>query len=236
MNLSSRLIPAVCTGLALLGLPVAASAQECSGIPGGRGYLSVGFEGTDGATGQGVGFAYRAPAAAMVLQHRSLNDISLADDRRTSEVQFSTKVPAVRLPVCLVAGAQSTAYDNSFHESTSWGEDPGYRTERHRMGGAYRSFRVPLGVSAGREFRVSDRLSLIPFVQPLVVLERESLQPATGPLQTRSDWGLGASGGITAALDWVVLRSTVTHASAHEYALSSQHNWPVVSLHAGVRF
>ncbi len=237
MYLRFRWLPAFCSALAVLGSVSPAPAQECVGLPSGRGLLSVGFEGTDGATGRGLAFAYQTPSAAVLLEHRSLDDISLADERTTSGVQASVKVPVVRFPVCVTAGAQITAYDNSFHESTSWsGTDPGYRVERHRIGGPYRALRVPVGVSVGREFRIGDRLSLVPFVQPAVVFDRESYRPEGGPRETRSDWGWGASGGVTAAFEWLVLRSAVTHAATHEYALSSQHNWPVVSLHAGVRF
>ena len=228
---------ALTTVLILAGSSLPALAQDCVGLPAGRGLLSVGFEGTDGATGQGVGFAYQTRGAAVLLEHRSLDDISLADERTTTGMQASVKVPAVRLPICVVAGVQSTSYDDTFHESTSWtGHDPGYRVERHRMGGLYHSLRVPVGVSIGREFQIGERFSVIPFIQPSVVFDTESYRPHSGGEQSRSAWGIGGSGGVTAAFDWFVLRSAISHAATHEYALSMQHNWPVVSLHAGVRF
>ena len=237
MNPRFRLLSAFCSLFALLGLVRPAAAQECVGLPSGRGLLSVGFEGTDGATGHGLSFAYQTPNAAVVLQRRSLDDISLVDDPTTSEIQASVKLPAVGLPVCVAAGAQWLAYDSDWHESTSWtGMEPGYRTERHRIGGPYRRLRIPVGISVGREFRIGEHLSLVPFIHPAVVFDRESYVPETGPEQTRGEWGLGASGGVTAAMGWLVLRSTITHAATHEYALSSQHNFPTVSLHAGVRF
>ena len=237
MILRLRLLRASFLVLALAGWARPALAQECVGLPGGRGMLSVGFEGTDGATGQGLSFAYRTPGAAVLLQHRSLEGFTLVDDLRTSEAQASVRLPAVRLPVCLTAGAQWTAYDNDRRESESWSRaDPGHVTLRHRVGGPYRRLRVPVGVSLGREFRIGERLSLVPFVQPAVVFEREAYDPEVAPEQTRSDWGLGASGGVTAAYGWLVVRSTLTHTATHEYALSSQHNFPAFSLQAGVRF
>lgn len=236
MYLRPCLFAALCSATALLAAVHSAAAQECVGLPSGRGLLSVGFEGTDGATGHGASFAYQTRGAAVLLERRSLDDISLADNRITSGVQASVRIPTVALPLCVAAGAQWTAYDNSFHESTSVGPDPNYRLERHRIGGQYRARRVPLGVGVGREFRIGEQLALVPFLQPAIVYDRESLEPHNGPRETRSDWGWGISGGVTAAFDWLVLRSVVTHAATNEYALSSQHNWPVVSLHAGVRF
>ena len=232
-----RLLCVVCFALALLGVARPASTQECVGLPSGRGLLSVGFEGTDGATGRGLHFAYRGPSAAVLLQHRSLDGFALVDDLRTTEAQASVKIPALRLPVCVTAGAQWTAYRSDRHESTTWvGTDPHYRTERHRIGGPYRRLRVPVGIAVGREFRVGDRLSVVPFVQPAVVFERELYEPENGQAEKRSTLGLGASGGVTAAFEWLVLRSALTHTATHEYSLSSQHNFPTLSVHAGVRF
>lgn len=223
--------------LALAGAARPAHAQACVGLPGGRGVLSVGFEGTDGATGLGLGFAYQTGDAAVMLQHRSLDDFTVVAPLRTTEMQASARLPVARLPVCVAAGVQATGYDNRQHESTSWtGADPGYVIERHRIGGPYRRLRVPVGVSIGREFRVGHRVSVVPFIQPAVVLERESYRPEGGAPQTRSALGLGASGGVTAAFDWLVVRSTLTHTATHEYALSQKHNFPVFSVHAGVRF
>lgn len=223
--------------LTLFGVARPASAQECVGLPSGRGLLSVGFEGTDGATGRGLNFAYRGPSAAVLLQHRSFDGFTLVDDLSTTEAQASAKIPALRLPICLTTGAQWTAYQSDRHESTTWlGTDPGYRTERHRIGGPYRRLRVPVGVAFGREFRVGDRLTLVPYVQPAVVFERESYEPENGPAESRSALGWGASGGVTAAFEWFVLRSALTHTATHGYSLSSQHNFPTLSVHAGVRF
>ena len=236
MTANSRRIVAFCAVLTLVGSASAAAAQECVGLPAGRGILSVGFEGTDGAIGEGAAFAYQARGGAVLLQRRSLDDSSLTDERRSTEAQVSLTLPRVRLPLCLVAGVQSTSYDNAFHESTSWGTEPNYRIERHRIGGPYERVRVPVGISLGREFRVRERVSFVPFIHPAIVFDRERYEPENGAKQVRSAWGLGGSGGVTAAVDWLILRSSVSHAGTHEYGLSQQHNWPVVSVHAGVRF
>jgi hypothetical protein len=237
MSIRFRLLPALFSVIAATALARPALAQACVGLPGGRGMLSVGFEGTDGATGQGVGFAYQAGNAALVLQHRSLDVFSLAGELSTSEVQASVGLPSGRLPLCLTAGVQRTAYDDDRHESTSWvSTEPEHEVRRYRVGGPYRGLRVPVGVSLGRELRVNERLSLVPFVRPAVVFQRESYQPETGPEQTRSGWGLGAAGGVSVAYDWLVLRSTLSHTTTPRDALSTLSDFPTLSVHAGVRF
>ena len=224
--------------LALLALPSVASAQACVGLPsGGRGMLSYGFEGTDGAVGQGLGFAYHTPRAAVLLQHRWLEGYTLVDELRTSEVQGSLRIPGTRVPVCVTGGAQWTSYDNDRLESESWtASDPGYKTERHRLGGPYRRLRIPLGVAVGHEIRVGERLSLTPFLAPGLVYEQETYAPEVGPEEARQTLGWRASGGLSAALNWLVVRSTVSHTLTREYALSSQHNFLELSIQAGVRF
>jgi hypothetical protein len=225
----------------LLLLPLAAGAaraQACVGLPsGGRGQLTYGFEGTDGATGEGLGFAYQTPRAALLLQRRSLEGFTLVDEIRSLDAQVSVRALSTQVPVCLTAGAGWTGYDNERLESrSSSGRDPGIVTERHRVGGPYRRFRLPVGLAAGREFALGREVSLTPFVAPSLVYERESYRPEDGPAEERGRLGLGASGGLTLAAGWFVLRSTVSHARTHDRALSGRNNFPVLSVHAGVRF
>lgn len=212
-------------------------AQECVGMPSeGRGFFTYGFEGTDGATGDGLSFAYHTSDAALLLQRRSLDGFTLVDDLGSTEAQASLRVPSLRVPVCLVAGLNWTAYDNEREESRSWtAKEPGYVTERHRVGGPYHRLRVPIGIGLGREFQLGP-VSLVPFVAPSIVYETETYRPERAAEQERHQWGWGASSGLTAAAGWLVIRSTLSHTVTDEYALSSQHNFPLFSLHAGVRF
>lgn len=222
--------------LSLLSHVSTAHAQECVGMPAGaRGVLTYGFEGTDGATGRGLSFAYQTSGSSFLLHHRALDGFTLVDELRTTELQASVRVPG--LPVCLVTRGEWTAYDNDRLESVSWNAaDPGYKTERHRMGGPYRRLRVPLGIGVGREFRVTERMSIVPFAAPAVVYEREIYTPDSGVEERRTTLGFAARGGITASLNWFVLRSALSHTLTHEYALSSQHNFAELSVQAGVRF
>jgi hypothetical protein len=178
--LSPRTVPLSLLALSLLSHASAAYAQECVGLPAGaRGVLTYGFEGTDGATGEGLSFAYQTSGSSVLLRHRALDGFTLVDELRTTELQASVRLPA--LPVCLVIRGEWTAYDNDRLESESWNaEDPGYKTERHRTGGPYRRLRIPVGVGMGGEFRLTDRLSIAPFAAPAVVYEREMYTPESG--------------------------------------------------------
>lgn len=235
---SYSLVARSLAALALLVLPSMASAQECVGIPsGGRGVLTYGFEGTDGATGQGLGFAYQTPGAAIILQHRWLDDFTLVDELRTTDVQLSMRVPSQHVPVCVTGGLQWTSYDNDRIESQSWnGNDPEYRTTNVRVDGPYRRARIPVGVAFGREFELGRSVSLTPFLAPGLVYEHETYAPETGSKQVRHTLGWHANGGVTASVGWLVLRSAVRQTRTRDYALSSQHNFLELTVQAGVRF
>jgi hypothetical protein len=229
--------------LALLALAVAAaqtvSAQECIGLPSqGRGTLTYGFEGTDGATGSGLAFAFHGKTSAIVVEHQSLDGFTMVDRMRTLSVLASRRLPAGGVPKCLVAGANWTSYSNDRNERSSWyANDPGYITERIRIGGGYRRLRVPAGVAFGKAYDVRGRFSIIPhFAGTLVGEYEENDSTDTQPARSRFSPGIGLEGGITFATSWLVIRSTVSHTRTHAYALSSRHNYPELALHAGVIF
>ena len=232
-----RLISASVSVLALTAVARPAQAQECVGRPSGRGVLSLGVEGTDGASGPGVSFAYQTPSSSLQLQHRSLDAFAQDDEISTYEAQAAVRLGRLRLPVCVTAGLQWTDYDYTWHEGSEWTQtDPEYRIERHRIGGGYQRLRVPVGISLGREFHLGRGVSLVPYVQPTVVFERERLTPAGDAPQKRLGLGLGLNAGLAVAKDWFVLRANLTHTDTYDRALSSRNNFPGVSVHAGVRF
>lgn len=222
--------------LALLGVALPAAAQECVGLPSGRGILSLGFEGTDGATGQGVSFAWQTPGASLQLQHRSLDAFAQDDEISTSEVQGAVRIPRIRLPLCITAGAQWTDYEYSQHAGSSWSNTDATRTESYRVLGGYQRLRVPVGISLGRELNVGRGVSLVPHLQATAVLEHERLTPAGAAPQTRLGVGWGVNTGLAVAKDWLVVRANLGHTSTYDRALSSRNNFPGVSLHLGVRF
>lgn len=212
-----------------------AHAQECVGMPGGRGMLSLGLDGTDGASGPGVAFAYQTPGASVQLQHRSLDAFAQQDEINETEVQAAIRLGRFRLPLCITAGAQLTDYEYSEHAG-SWAGADGIYTDSYRIIGGYQRVRVPVGISLGREFNVGRGVSLVPYLQPTVVWERERMTPAGSAAQTRTGLGWGVNTGIAVAKDWLVVRANLSHTNTFERALSSRNNWPGASVHLGVRF
>lgn len=234
MRSSLRRISASASVLALLGLALPAGAQECVGLPSGRGILSLGLEGTDGASGPGVSFAYQTPGASLQLGHRSLDAFAQDDEISETEAQAAVRLPRVRLPLCVTAGAQWTDYEYSEHAGTQY--NPGMRTESYRVLGGYQRLRVPVGLSVGREFNVGRGVSLVPYLQGSVVWERERLTPAGDPAQTRLGLGWGANAGVAIAKDWFVVRANLGHVETHDRTLSNRNNFAGLSVHFGVRF
>lgn len=234
MKTSLRLMSA---SLSVLALAVAAPAhaQECVGLPGGRGMLSFGLEGTDGASGPGVSFAYQTPGASVQLQHRQLDAFAQDDEISSSEVLAAIRLPRSRLPLCVTAGAEWTDYEYSQHEG-SWTNTDGVHTDSYRVIGGYQRMRVPVGISLGREFNLGRGVSLVPYLQPTLVWEHERFTPAGQPAQTRTGLGWGVNAGLAVAKDWFVVRANLTHTNTFDRALTSRNNFPGLSVHFGVRF
>lgn len=230
-----RLFYASVSVLGLLAAVRPAHAQECVGLPAGRGVLSLGLDGTDGASGRGVAFAYQTPGASLQLQHRSLDAFAQQDEISETEVQAAIRLGRFRLPLCITAGVQLADYEYSEHAGSGTGADGIYTDSYHIIGG-YQRMRVPVGISLGREFNVGRGVSLVPYLQPTVVWEREQMTPAGSAAQTRTGLGWGVNTGVAVAKDWLVVRANLSHTNTFERALSSRNNWPGVSLHLGVRF
>jgi hypothetical protein len=234
MKLNLRLLSASLSALTLLAA-APAPAQECVGLPSGRGTLSLGFEGTDGASGRGVAFSYQTGGTNLQLQHRSLDAFAQQDEISETDVQAAVRLTRLRLPLCITAGAQVTDYEYSEHAGSGPGEG-GVYTDSYRIIGGYQRLRVPVGISLGREVNVGRGVSLLPYLQPTVVFESERMTPAGQAPQTRTGLGLGLNTGVAVAKDWFVLRANLTHTNTHERALSSRNNFAGLSLHLGVRF
>lgn len=244
MRANLRLISASASVLALLAMAGPAHAQECVGLPSGRGILSLGLEGTDGATGQGAAFAYQTRGASLQLQHRSLDAFAQQDEISDTEVQGAVRLGRFRLPLCITAGVQLTDYEYSEHAGSGTGQD-GIYTDSYRIIGGYERVRVPVGISVGREFNVGRGVSVVPYLQPTLVWESERMTPVSNvartgaggsAAQTRTGLGWGVNTGVAVAKDWLVVRANLSHTNTFERALSPRNAWPGVSLHLGVRF
>jgi hypothetical protein len=235
-----RLVSASASVLAVLGAARPVAAQECVGLPGGRGILSLGVEESDGATGPGVSFAYQMPGASLQLQHRSLEALAQEDEISNSGVQAAVRLPRARLPLCLTVGAEWTRFEASERAGREWSEtEPGVRINSYRILGGYQRLRVPLGISVGREFDAGGGVSLVPYLQGTWYWERERLTPSGGYMQERLGNGLGLNTGLAVAKDWFVVRADLAHTGT-SYDRSPfwnrETNTPVLSLHFGVRF
>ncbi|WP_420128658.1 hypothetical protein [Longimicrobium sp.] len=239
-----RQFSAPLAALALFAAAGPAYAQECVGLPGGRGILSLGVEGTDGATGRGVAFAYQTEGASVQLQHRSLDAFAQQDEISETEVQGAMRLGRFGLPLCLTAGVQLADYEYSEHAGSGTGQD-GIYTDSYRIIGGYERVRVPVGISLGREFSVGRGVSLVPYLQPTVVWESERMtsvgnvaRTGTGGsvTETRNGLGWGVNTGVAVARDWLVVRANLSHTNTVDRALSTRYNRPGVSLHLGVRF
>lgn len=232
----SRSAAVLLSSLCLLAA-VPAVAQECLGLSGrGRGVMTYGLEGTDAAAGTGLGFGLAFQRSAVLARFQSLEHVTINDPLQTYEVQSSLELPVPSASVCLVAGASRTRYSNTRMESQGWSiEDPGYITERHVIGGSYRRVRLPLGLGVAREFSVIG-VGIIPFLQGAAVYESEKYRPEDRLETTRSGWVPSLSGGLALTYDWLIVRSVLSQTGTEDSTLSGEHNKPVISIHAGVRF
>jgi hypothetical protein len=239
MRPSLRLISTSFSVLALACAAGPARAQECVGLPGGRGMLSLGLEGTDGASGPGVSFAHQTPGASVQLRYRALDAFAQDDEISTYETMAAVRLPRSRLPLCVTVGAEWTDYEASEHAGSLWSSEDGIRTDSYRVIGGYQRLRVPVGISLGREFHVARGVSLVPYLQSTLYWEREQLTTRGGYAQERLGSGLGVNAGLAVAKDWFVARVSLANTKT-SYDRSPfwrrDPNSPVLSVHFGVRF
>jgi hypothetical protein len=224
------------TALALVVVFAApAAAQECVGLSREtKGYFSYGFEGTDGATGQGFALGLRVGSSSVHLQRRSLEPVSLIDDMQT--VQGVVAVPLkTSLPLCVTGGLTWTGYDDD--RANVFGQDEeGNAIQRATAAGPYLRLQTPAGVSLGRELRVSRKIAVGGFVNPSLVYEYERYESFNGNTMKRHGVGLGITTGVSASYGRFMLRSILSSLSSHNYTLNGYNNFPVLSVQLGVRF
>jgi hypothetical protein len=226
----------VTTALALtLVFTARAAAQQCLGMSHDtRGYFSYGVEGTDGASGEGFTIGLRVGSASVHLQRRTLEPASLVDDMET--VQGVAAVPLrTALPLCLTAGLGRTGYDDD--RVNVFGQDEeGNLIQRGTAAGPYLRLQAPAGIALGRELRLSNRIAVGGFINPALVYEYERYESFNGATATRGGVGLGITTGVSASYGRLMLRSTLSSLSSHNYTLNGYNNFPFLSLQLGVRF
>lgn len=212
----------------------AAEAQSCVGLPPrGTVYAAVGFEGTDGRTGTSHTLALHLERTGIQVERERYT--SIAGPHYTWDAQASHRLgdaDAGERPtaVCAIAGA-------------SYASEPSYATTADFVDGnlnaRYLRWRIPVGIAVGREMYFEQlALGVTPFVQPMVMLQRERLvirgDRAPGPTHTRG--AFAGLVGVGLALQPFVLRTSVGYAVLPESSLAGEHNWMVLSMQLGVAF
>ena len=230
--------PVVLAAALVISLAAGLAAQECVGLPKGRGVLAVGPTGTDGASGTGLAFAYRGSNRSIQLAYQSLGVFAYANQQKTRSAQGNFRVN--RLRGCITAGVKWQAWDTERADWFGWdADDPTVIVERHTIGGNYDRLRFPLGLSFGRTIDVK-RVSLIPYVNPFAVFELEDFQSdaryTDAPSQSRSSLGGGLELGMAMRAGWFVARPMISVTNTRDRALSGKKNFADLALHFGVVF
>ena len=232
MRLSGRL--ALCV-LTFVSTATTAAAQQCLGLSdSARGYFAYGFEGTDGATGEGFTLGLRLGTSSVQLQRRSLEQVNLVDEMET--LQGLAAVPInKRLPLCATAGLAWTGYDDD--RVTVFGTDAeGNFIQRGLAAGPYTRLQAPVGVALGKELQLASKFAVGGFVNPSLVYEFEKYESFSGATDQRSGVGLGFTAGLSMSYSRVMLRTTLSSLSSHNYTLNGFNNFPFLALQLGVKF
>ncbi len=226
----------VFTALALTVLVAAnAAAQECQGLSNSaRGYFSYGFEGTDGASGEGFSLGLRFGAGSMQLQRRSLEQVNLVEEMES--LQGVAAFPLMkRLPLCATAGVTWTGYDDD-RINIAGNDAEGKLIQREMAAGQYLRVQVPVGISLGKELQLGSKFAVGGFVNPSLVYEFEKYESFNGATAERGGVGLGFTAGLSVSYSRLLLRSTLSSLSSHNYTLNGFNNFPFLSLQLGVKF
>jgi hypothetical protein len=215
--------------------PAQVAAQECLGLSASsRGYFSYGFEGTDGATGEGFTLGLRLGSGSVQLQRRELEPVGLVDDMQTLQALGAVPISR-RMPLCATGGLTWTNYDDD--RINAFGNDAeGNLIQRGTASGPYLRLQSPVGVALGKELRVGDKFAVGGFVNPSLVYEFERYESFDGSINSRDGVGLGFTAGMSMSYSRLMLRSTLSSLSSRNYTLNGFNNFPFLSLQLGVKF
>ena len=209
-------------------------AQACLGLPGERVSVTLGFEGTDGATGGSARLAAHSGRMGIELEGSSLDKFAQVDDRARVGLRLSWEWNDSPIVVCGVGGVRWTSYEAGTAISR-WTAGGVTHRESH-VSGNYDRIRMPLGIAAGHVFFSERRVSVNPFLSLLVVQDFERMHWVERGLETRSTGGRGGSLGLTARMERLFLRSELENAWTEDRALSGQNNTLTFHLQIGMAF
>ena len=229
LNISSALVLVV-------GVTTTAAAQECVGIPQDtRGYFSYGMEGTDGATGEGFTVGVRLGQGLLQVQRGTLEPVTVVDDIESLHLQGAYPI-SKKLPVCLTAGFGWTGYDTD--RINGWSTDgQGNITHDGTAGGPYLRLRMPVGISLGKEFKVSENTSAVGFVSNSLLYDFERYERPSFGREQRHAFGVAAAVGVTLNYRRIMLRSSLSNFTTLNGNSVDQYNdFPFMSLQLGIKF
>ncbi|MEZ4422385.1 MAG: hypothetical protein R3E98_03160 [Gemmatimonadota bacterium] len=215
--------------------PSVSAAQVCMGQPTRVAAISLGFEGTDGATGGAASLAVRAGRLNVGVSRSSLDMFAQKENMRTTDLRVGWELTDGPVQVCGLAGEARTSYESSLSSRT--GPDAnGVVGTTYDVDGDFDRVRRRVGLSLGHEFRSTHTLGLNPFVTLAVVQDHERMRWLDGDLTTRTRTGPGTSFGLAARIGSTLIRSELAKTWTAERALSQHTNWWHVGLQVGWAF
>lgn len=230
-----RRIAALAFGLAIT-ISAEAAGQECLGIsPGTRGYASFGLEGTDAVTGHAATVGLRLRDVTVQLHGRRLDQGSgsrpdfanSVDHVKTLQLQLAYPITR-KVPLCVFGGLGWTGY--TLQRVISLPGEP-----QQNMVGGYHHLRVPIGISLGKEFQLTENLRLSTFAQNAVMYEFEKYSPEQRDFN-HNTLGIGMTAGLGLSYGHLMLRSTISNYKAFSDGVGLYNDFPFMSLQLGVKF
>ena len=203
-----------------------AAAQECLGISAGsRGYASYGVEGTDGVTGQALTVGLTVRDFSLQLHGRRMDPggttFSGGVVGRMHTLQLQAAHPITKkLPLCIFGGFGWT----------------GYNMERENVNSPYTQLRAPLGISLGKEFKLTDQFSVSTFVQNAALFDVERFERGGGFTSNQFNLGVGMAAGLGLSYGPLMLRSTISNYKTLRSSPALYNDFPYMSLQLGVKF
>lgn len=214
----------------ILSVSAGAFAQECLGISAGtRAYVSYGAEGTDGVTGQALTVGLRLREFNVQLHGRTMDpggrSFSSGVDGRMNTVALQVAHPITKkLPLCVFGGLGWTGYDIERFNAGQTTTSP------------YTQIQVPLGISLGKEFKLSDNFSISSFVQNAAVYQLERGDVFDGRRVQEHNLGVGVTAGLGISYGPLMLRSTISNYKLLKNSFGLYNDFPYMSLQLGVKF
>ena len=228
-----RRSPFVVAALLALAADVA-DAQSCVGLPAtGTLYAAVGFEGTDGRTGTSHSIAFHGERLGVQLERERYTRAGGADYTWDAQGTWEVGEAPGESPtsLCSVGGA---SYRRQRTYATIADEVNG------TLSATYLRDRAVVGIAYGRAFSLvpsaPGAMTVTPFVQPMVMLQRERRQASDLSEVGRTRGAFAGVVGVGLATRPFVLRTSVAYATLPRYSLAREHNWMELSVQLGIGF